>query len=208
MAWSIRHTSELLYFCTMIIIGNTLLSDELYLEHFFCDLQVCKGGCCVHGDAGAPLEADETRELETVYPFVKPFMTEGGINAVESLGLWEKDEDGELTTPLVEGNHCAYVFYDQNDIAKCAIEQAYHEGLIRFQKPLSCHLYPIRITSYPHYDALNYHRWPICNCARKKGKKMDVRIYRFVKDALIRKYGSSWYEELEAYIRYSFEDTQ
>ena len=190
----------------MIIIGNTLLSDELYLERFVCDLPVCKGGCCVQGDAGAPLELEETKELQSIFPHVQAFMTEPGLLAVQQLGLWVEDEDGELTTPLVEGNQCAYVFFDQNDIAGCAIEQAYLKGLIRFQKPVSCHLYPIRITSYPHYDALNYHQWPICNCARKKGKKLDVRVYRFVKDALIRKYGSAWYEELEAYIRHSFEE--
>lgn len=190
----------------MIIIGNTLLSEEIYLEHFVCDLPVCKGGCCVEGDAGAPLEEHETLILQEIFSLVKPFMMPEGIATVEEYGTWVKDFHGEPSTPLVNGKQCAYVFFDTDGTARCAIEKAGEEGVIGFRKPISCHLYPIRITSYPHYDALNYHRWPICNCARKNGKKLNVRVFRFLKDALIRKYGTEWYEELEAYISYSFEN--
>ncbi len=190
----------------MIILGNTILSDEVYLEQFVCNLQVCKGACCVEGDSGAPLEEAETLKLEEIYPKVKPYMLPSGIEAVNTQGTWVRDFQEEMTTPLVKGGQCAYVFFDGQNIARCAIEKANELGLIDFQKPVSCHLYPIRVTKYPHYEALNYHRWPICNCARKKGKKLKVRIYRFVKDALIRKFGPDWYNDLEEYIRFSFEE--
>ncbi len=187
----------------MIILGQTLLSDELYEERFVCDLPVCKGGCCVEGDAGAPLEEEETRILAEIAGRVAPFMIADGLAAVSEQGYWVKDKEGELTTPLVDGKQCAYVFYDADGIAKCAIERAYEEGLIDFQKPVSCHLYPIRISKYPNYEALNYHRWPVCDCARAKGKQLDVRVYKFLKESLTRKYGEEWFEELEAYIRFT-----
>lgn len=192
----------------MIILGQTLLSDELYEEQFVCDLIKCKGGCCVHGDAGAPLTEEETVILAEIAGEVAPFMIPEGIETVNSQGFWVKDTDGDLTTPLVDGKQCAYVYYDADGIAKCAIERAFEEGVIDFQKPVSCHLYPVRATKYPHYDALNYHRWPVCDPARKHGKKLNVRVYRFLKDALIRRFGAEWYEELEEYIRYSYPEMQ
>ena len=180
------------------------MSDELFTEQFVCDLAVCKGACCVEGDAGAPLEKDEAKILEEIALIVKPFMIEEGVATTARDGAWVKDRQGEYTTPLVEGRQCAYVYYNEAGIASCAIEKAFGEGLIDFRKPVSCHLYPIRITAYPHYDALNYHRWPICNCARRNGKKLKVRVYRFVKDALIRKYGPDWYEELDEYVKQTY----
>lgn len=188
----------------MIILGNTLLSDEIYLEQFVCRLDACKGGCCVEGDAGAPLEEQETIILQQIYPTVKPFMIPEGIKTVEQEGTWVRDFQGEQTTPLVKGGPCAYVFYDERDIAKCAIERAFEEGLIDFKKPVSCHLYPIRVIRYPHYEALNYHRWPVCDPARKQGHVLKVRVYRFLKEALIRRYEAAWYEELEEYIRLTY----
>ncbi len=188
----------------MIILGQTLLSDELYDEQFVCDLARCGGGCCVEGDAGAPLLEEETFILAEIAGRVVPFMISDGVDTVNKTGYWVTDDDGELTTPLVEGRQCAYVFFDENNVARCAIEKAFEEGLTDFRKPISCHLYPIRITSYPDYEALNYHRWPLCDCARVKGQKLRVRVYRFLKDSLIRKYGAEWYEELEEYIRYCY----
>jgi hypothetical protein len=185
----------------MIIIDDTLISDEIYTESFVCDLPVCNGGCCVHGDAGAPLEKDETKTLDHIYEKVKPYLRPKGIEAIEKLGGWVKDIDGEFTTPLINKQECAYVFFDENNIAKCAIEKAWEEKQIEFKKPVSCHLYPIRITRYSNYDAINYHRWPICDCARTNGNKLDVKIYQFLKEPLIRKYGEDWYEQLDAYIK-------
>jgi hypothetical protein len=199
------HKKYIVYLCAMIIIGNTLLSDELLTGKFLCDLPICHGGCCIEGDAGAPLDDHEKVILEKIYLKVRPLMIHDGIKTVEEEGAWVLDMQGGPVTPLVKGKQCAYVYYDDG-IAKCAIEKAFESGIINFRKPVSCHLYPIRVTSYPHYDALNYHRWPICDGARKRGKREGVRIYKFVKDALIRKYGQEWYDELEAYVHYTFEN--
>jgi len=190
-------------FAPMIIIEDTLISDEIYTESFVCDLPVCHGGCCVHGDAGAPLEKAESNVLDAIYPLVKPFLRPEGIQAIEKQGKYVEDIDGEFTTPLVDRRECAYVFFDENNIAKCAIEKAWEEKKIDFKKPVSCHLYPIRITPYSNYEAVNYHRWPICECARKNGKKLKVKIYQFLKEPLIRKYGEDWYEQLDQYIRFT-----
>lgn len=192
------------YLWLMIIIGNTLLSDELYLERFLCDLPVCMGGCCIEGDAGAPLDEHETLILQDIFVHVRPLMIEEGVQTILEEGTWVRDTHGEAVTPLVKGKQCAYVYYDDAGIAKCAIEKAFQLKKIDFRKPISCHLYPVRVTRYPNYDALNYHVWPICNCARKKGKKEGVRIYEFVKDALIRKYGNEWYEEFSAYVNLTY----
>lgn len=187
----------------MIILGNCILSDELYEETFVCDLPACKGGCCVEGDAGAPLLEEECHLLEEIGDRVYPFMIPQGLTAIEKQGHWVRDDDNEMTTPLVDGKQCAYAYFDSEGIARCAIERAFEAGLIEFQKPISCHLYPVRIKQYPTYDALNYHRWPVCNCARAKGKKLKVRVYRFVEDALVRKYGRDWYSELQTYLDYA-----
>jgi len=167
---------------------------------------LCRGGCCVEGDAGAPLTGEETAVLEKIAGRVALFMIPEGIAAVNEQGFWVTDDDRELTTPLVGGKQCAYVFYDDSGIAKCAIERAYEEGLIDFPKPISCHLYPVRIQKHPNYEALNYHNWPLCDCARARGDKLKVRVYRFLEEALVRKYGRAWYDELEEYIRYSYQE--
>ncbi len=184
----------------MIIIDNTLISDEIYTECFACDIPKCKGACCVEGDWGAPLTSDEIEILKETYSLFKCFMRPEGIKAVSVHGLFCKDDEGELTTPLIDKNECAYMFFDSKKTAKCAIETAYNKGLIKFQKPISCHLYPIRITEYSNYDAVNYHNWHICDCAVKKGKANNKKIYEFLKEPLIRKYGESWYNKLSEYI--------
>lgn len=186
----------------MIIIDDTLISDEIYTESFVCDLSACSGGCCVHGDAGAPLDKTEIKILADIFSAVKPYMRAEGIQAIEEGGTHLEDSAGDYTTPLVNGQECVYVYFDENNIAKCAIEKAWEEGKVEFKKPISCHLYPIRITKYSTYDALNYHRWPICNCARVKGKSLKVKIYQFLKEPLIRKYGASWYEQLDEYLKF------
>ncbi len=185
----------------MIILDKTLLSDELYSERFVCDLKACKGGCCVEGEAGAPLTEEETGILNKVLVKISPFMAPEGLAAIGQQGHWVVDRDGDLTTPLVGGKQCAYAFFDGDGVARCAIEKAFEAGLTGFRKPISCHLYPIRITEYPHYEALNYHRWPICKHARIKGKELNVRVVHFAREALVRKYGQKWYGELEEYIR-------
>ena len=188
----------------MIAINHTLISEDVFDKKFVCDLNACKGECCVSGDSGAPLNKKELKILDKIYNSVKPYMNEKGIATVDKQGTYVLDKDGDYTTPLVsEGAECAYVFFDEKNIAKCAIEQAYLAGkidpiAIGWKKPISCHLYPIRITEYKEYDAVNYHSWHICKPACECGQKLNVPVYKFLKEPLIRKYGEAWYEELEA----------
>jgi hypothetical protein len=181
----------------MIVIQNTIVSESLLDVCFVCDLKKCMGACCVEGDAGAPLEETELKKLQTVYDEVKPYMIPECIEAVDKKGLWVVDEEGDYLTPLYEGKYCVYTFFDHNNIAKCAIEKAFIEGKINFKKPISCHLYPVRITDYSTFDAVNYHRWPICSSACENGKKLNVRVFQFLKEPLLRKYGEEWYQALE-----------
>lgn len=181
----------------MIEIDGVLVSEDLLREEFVCNLNACKGACCIEGDSGAPLEKNELEILERIYPAVKPYMTEKGIHTVETQGAHVVDDDGDLTTPCVDKNkECAYVTWE-NGITKCAIEKAFEDGKIDWQKPISCHLYPIRITPYPEFDLLNYDRWHICHDACSFGQKLNVPVYSFLKTPLIRKYGQEWYEALE-----------
>lgn len=185
----------------MIEVEGVLLSEDLINEEFVCNLSACKGACCIEGDSGAPLEKTELAILKDIYNEVKPFMTEKGIQAIEEQGTHVIDEDGDLTTPCVDKNkECAYVTWE-NGITKCAIEKAYEAGKINWQKPISCHLYPIRITSYPEFDVLHYDRWHICHAACTFGKKLSVPVYSFLKTPLIRKYGEEWYRVLEESVK-------
>ena len=181
----------------MIEIENVLISTELKTELFACDLAKCKGACCVEGDLGAPLEEEEKMILEEIYPEVKPYLPESGKEAIEQQGRWVKDFTQEISTPLVRGNHCAYTVFEKG-MALCGIEKAWLDGKISFQKPISCHLYPIRIEKLRSGDALNYDRWDICSPACAKGKAEGIPVYKFVKGPLIRKYGEKFYAEMEA----------
>ena len=181
----------------MILVGNAVLSDDIKENLFVCDLEACKGACCVEGDSGAPLEDDETKILEEIYPFVKDYITEEGRQVIAAQGTWVIDSDGDKVTPTLGANReCAYALYDERGILKCGIEQAYLAGKTSWKKPISCHLYPIRVTKYDQYDALNYNRWHICDPACQLGKSLQVPLYVFLKEALVRKYGEAWYAEL------------
>jgi hypothetical protein len=182
----------------MIAIDQTLISQDLLEKKFVCDLNACKGACCVAGDSGAPLDKDELPILDEIFEKVKPFMTAGGIRAVEKHGTYVIDDDGDYTTTLVsEKAECAFVYFDETKTAKCAIEKAHAAGIIDWKKPISCHLYPVRITKYRKYDAVNYHEWQVCKPACDCGSKLGVPVYKFLKEPLIRKYGKEWYKELE-----------
>ena len=182
----------------MFVIKDTLVSEDLLEKEFVCDLSKCKGACCVEGDAGAPVENDEVAILKKEYPKFKSYLRDEGRKAVESQGTTVTDQrDGEPVTPLVNGAECAYAIFTEDGTATCGIEKAWEDGLTSFRKPVSCHLYPIRIDRYSGYDALNYHRWQICDPACKLGEELKVPVYKFTRDALIRKYGSEWYDELE-----------
>lgn len=180
----------------MFQLKNTIVSEDILEKDFVCNLNACKGECCVAGEAGAPLEEDEVEILNEVYPQVKPFLRPEGIAAIEAQGT-SIIREGELETPLVNGAECAYVTFNEKGWASCGIEDAYNAGKISWRKPISCHLYPVRVQSYSSFKAVNYHRWPICDDACSLGKELQVPVYKFTKDALIRKFGNDWYEELE-----------
>ncbi|MGV6845286.1 MAG: DUF3109 family protein [Lutibacter sp.] len=180
----------------MFQLGKTIVSEDIIEKDFVCNLKACKGKCCIDGEAGAPLEEEELKILMDIYPKVKPFMRSEGIKAIEEQGLFITNE-GEYETTLIDQKDCAFVVFDKNKIAKCAIEEAYNAGKINWKKPISCHLYPIRIMEYSEFSAVNYHHWPICDDACTLGKELQVPVYKFVKEALIRKYGEDWYAELE-----------
>lgn len=180
----------------MIAIENTLISDDIFTEFFCCDLNSCKGCCCVEGDAGAPLNEDEIAYLEEHIDTIRPYLTEKGSKVVEDVGVFEVVLDGLLVTPLVERAECAYLTFEEGGIAKCAIEKAFEDGKTDFQKPISCHLYPIRISCVGGSEALNYDRWPICKDAVIAGSAKSVKVFQFLKTPLIRKYGEEWYQQL------------
>lgn len=181
----------------MIIIENAVLSDDIKEQFFVCDLEKCKGACCVEGDAGAPLEDEEIPILQENYPSIKPYLSPEGIAAIDTKGVWSFDQDDEKGTATIgENGACAFSLRDEKGVLKCGIEQAFMEGKSTFRKPISCHLYPIRITKYDQYDALNYDRWEICDAACVLGKNLGVPLYKFLKEALTRKYGEDWYNQL------------
>lgn len=184
----------------MIVLQNTVLSDDLKDKFFVCNLDKCKGACCVEGDMGAPLDLDELPILAQVYEHVKPYMSAEGVKAVEDQGLSVQDIEGEHCTTTIGNRECAYAIYDENLTLKCAIEAAYLDGKIDWKKPISCHLYPIRITKYDGFEALNYDRWEICNPACAFGLELGVPVYKFLREPLIRKYGEAWFQELDAMV--------
>lgn len=181
----------------MIQIDDKLISEDIFSEEFVCNLNKCKGACCVEGDVGAPLERAETKILEEIFDKVKPYLRPEGVKALEEQGTWTVDEmDGDFVTPMVNGEECAYVIFDERGITKCGIEKAYEDGAVNWQKPISCHLYPIRLKEYSTFTAFNYHEWPICSDACTLGKELKVPVYKFLKTPLIRKYGEDFYKVL------------
>ncbi len=180
----------------MFQLGKTIVSEDIIEKEFVCNLSACKGACCIEGEAGAPLEKDETLILDEIYSKVKPFLRQEGIKAIEDQGKWVTSDFGELETPLINDAECAYVIFDAKGTALCAIEEAYNKGLVDWKKPISCHLYPVRVKDYSEFAAVNYHKWEICDDACSLGKELQVPVYKFVKEALIRKFGQHWYDGL------------
>ncbi|MGL4631789.1 MAG: DUF3109 family protein [Leadbetterella sp.] len=185
----------------MILIDNTCISDDIADQEFVCNLQKCKGACCVEGDLGAPLEENELSILEEIYPQVESYLSEAGKEAIRNQGKYIKDWEGDYSTTTIDEKECAYAIYDNKGILKCGIEQAYLDKKIDFKKPISCHLYPIRITKYENYHAINYDRWSICSDACDLGKELKVPVYKFLKEPLTRAYGEKWYQQLEEEIQ-------
>jgi hypothetical protein len=181
----------------MLAIQKTLVSLDLLEKHFVCDLNACKGACCVKGDAGAPVTDEEINLLEDIIDDILPYLDDEGKAMIAEKGVFEIDVDGDKGTALLENGRCAFSLVDDNGMVSCGIEKAHIDGKIDFKKPISCHLYPVRITEHKEYDAVNYNKWDICKPACDCGAKLDVPLFKFLKDALTRKYGNEWYEELE-----------
>jgi len=180
----------------MLQIHDTIISLDLLQEHFLCDLVTCKGHCCIEGDFGAPVEESEIAELEAVLPIVWNDLSPKAQAIIEQEGVVCVDVEGEYVTPIVPGEDCVFTCYDANGICRCAIEKAFREGKTDFYKPVSCHLYPVRVAKYNDFRAVNYHRWAVCRSAEVLGKTENVRVYQFLKEPLIRKFGEEWYGHL------------
>ena len=181
----------------MIQIGDTIISIDCLSEKFCCDLDACAGTCCIEGDAGAPVDLDEVEELEAALPVVWNDLSASAQTVIDKQGVVYTDEEGDLVTSIVNGKDCVFTCYDEKGCCFCALEKAYRAGKTNFYKPLSCHLYPIRLKKIGDMTALNYHRWDVCKAAVCKGEQLNLPVYRFLKEPLIRCFGQAWYDELE-----------
>lgn len=188
----------------MLQIQDTLVSLDLLERYFFCDLDKCLGECCIEGDAGAPVTEEEKAEIEKILPVIADDLTPAARRVIEESGVAYIDEEGDLVTSLVDGGQCVFACFEPGGMCHCAIEKAWRAGKIDFMKPVSCHLYPVRITEYPSFTAVNLHRWRICKCAEILGRAKGVRAYEFLKGPLTRRFGSEWYDELEGTAREYF----
>jgi len=180
----------------MIQIDNKIISQEIFEKKFLCDLNSCKGACCVEGDSGAPLLKEEALLMKELYPKIRPYLSDKGRDIVDEVGVSVIDTDGDLTTPLINNRECAFVVMEDG-ISKCGIEKAHSDNQINFKKPISCHLFPIRITKYTEFDAVNYESISICSPACALGEQVQLPVFKFLKKPLIRKYGVDFYKELE-----------
>lgn len=180
----------------MLEIKDTLISLDLIERYFCCDLDACKGQCCIDGDAGAPITEDERERIEAELPNVFDELLPGAQRELRESGVSYIDEEGDLVTTIVNGRDCAFTCYDDNGVCLCAFERAFRRGQSSFMKPSSCHLYPVRLTKYPTFTAVNLHRWKICKPAETLGRKLGLRAYQFLKEPLVARFGQEWYDEL------------
>ena len=184
----------------MFQIDKSLVSEEIITNHFVCNLNSCKGACCVEGEAGAPLEKEETEFLEKNYDLIAPFLNEKGKAAIKKQGKFIRVDKDTFETPLVDNKECAYVVFGNNGTTQCGIENAHRANAIDWKKPISCHLYPARVQEYSEFTAVNYHKWQICSPACDFGKALKIPVYQFLKEPLIRKFGKEWFQSLEDYV--------
>ena len=196
----------------MLQIQDTLVTLDVVERFFCCDLDKCLGECCIEGDAGAPITEDEQAEIERVLPDVWDYLLPAAKKAIEEEGFAYRDIEGDLVTQIVEGKNCVFSCYGADGMCLCTFEKAFREGKIDFYKPVSCHLYPLRIKEYPTFTAVNYHRWKICKCAEVLGRAKGIRVYQFLREPLIRRFGKDWYDELaltcEEYLKHYGSDAQ
>ncbi|MDE7151245.1 MAG: DUF3109 family protein, partial [Candidatus Amulumruptor sp.] len=180
----------------MLQIKDTLVSLDLAEEFFCCDLDQCLGACGIEGDAGAPLEINELERLEEVLPEIEGDLLPRAVDEIRESGVAYTDEEGDLVTTIIDGRNCAFSCYAEGGKCLCAIDKAYREGRVKWRKPISCYLYPLRLTNYPTFTAVNYHRWKICRPAVANGRRLGIRLYQAMKEPLIERFGREWYEEL------------
>ena len=182
----------------MFQIQDTLVSLDLAEEFFFCDLSKCLGACCIEGDAGAPVTPDEVEKIKESLPAIEADMLPRAVEEVRRNGVAYTDEEGDLVTTLLDGRNCAFTCYGPGGVCLCALEKARREGRTSWLKPASCALYPLRLTEYPSFTAVNYHRWSICRDAVANGRRLGIRLYQFLKQPLTERFGAEWYAELKA----------
>ena len=192
----------------MYEVEGKLVSEKLFARKFVCDLEACKGACCVEGDYGAPLKAEEIEELERNLSSIEEFMSEIGLETLKSDGFWERDPDGDFVTTTYQGRECVFANKDERGILYCSIERAQTSGKSKASKPLSCHLYPIRVGEYSKLTSLYYHEWNICSAACELGANMNLPVFRFLKKAIIRAYGESFYAALEEISRQHYPEDE
>lgn len=180
----------------MLQIDDTIISLDVLESYFICDLCKCKGQCCVDGASGAPLEYEENDKINEILPLIWDELSPKAQDLINEQGISYKDYDGELVTSIINGDECVFTYFDEDGVCKCVIDKAYREGKISFQKPISCHLYPIRLQKYRDFTAVNYHKWSICKPGVELGNNEGVKLYKFLKEPLIRRFGEEWYKEL------------
>ncbi len=180
----------------MLQIQNALVSLDVVEKFFCCDLDKCLGACCIEGDAGAPVTEAEVAEIRKALPEIWDDLLPAAQRAIDEDGLAYLDPEGELVTQIVDGKNCVFSTYAEGGLCICALEKAYRQGRISFYKPISCHLYPLRLTEHKTFTAVNYHSWKICKCAEVLGRALNIRVYQFLKEPLIRRFGQEWYDEL------------
>ncbi len=181
----------------LVEINNKLVSTDVFTEQFVCDLSKCKGACCVQGDGGAPLEQSEVELIKKNLKKIKPYMNQKGIETIDEQGFFYQDDEEQASTQLVNKKECAFVYFDKSNTAQCSIETAYKDDAISFNKPISCHLYPIRTKDFIEFTAINYETWDICSPACDLGSSLKVPVFKFLKDPLTRAYGAEFFKELE-----------
>lgn len=181
----------------MIEIEDKTLSRDLFEVFFSCDYNKCKGVCCIDGDSGAPLLEKELEQIENEFPKIKKYLSKKALDEIDRVGTYVIDEDGDIVTPIIEGNECVYTTFDADGNCLCAFEKAFYKGEVSFQKPISCALYPVRIKQYKDFTAVNYHKWSICKCAIKKGKKEGIPLFRFLENPLKRAFGDDFFTKVE-----------
>ena len=197
----------------MLIIEDKLVSSDLIDQHFVCQLDACKGACCWEGDMGAPISEEEVSIIEAIQHEILPRLSDESRQKIKKIGPWDTFEEDNETfkgTPLLDNGACVYLIREEGKFAQCAFENAYKEGKTDFYKPISCHLYPVRVTESKesNFVALNYDIWNICKAACQQGEKLNIPLYEFVKEALIRKFGAEFYKQLDHAAKVFYKSTE